>query len=896
MSEEPLSLDFLNLTYESSDGSTVLKEYIEQVANKKLLAYKHIIHTGGKRGESLWTHIINLATVIEKLRPLFPLSGDEMRCLLLALTIHDLNKVSLYGKQANGKSTSYANAASRNNIAQALEQLEVEAFFPEWRAYLADIVYLAHSHQEGTETVIAHDQRLLNQCQLDQGRLTGLLKELMKAADVSDNSHSGEYTTRHEKHIRDKLLGHINAALNEECHSHRYRFVGHRLAELRGLITNVVHNIVVAYMRERYKQDYGPNACIDLLYHPEGVDYLLDKRIPLTWTAQDLHTVAERIGQKLAKLQLEQISQFIKAKPSGINVDDAAIESGASLSAIFMVIQNTVENKRYRLEWRAERNALVRADLEAALHNEHVSAELKEQIMLLLQESDLVPVDEEALKRGEFVTAYRNFLKSHHTDQLNAIKEDAWQRVARLFHLPETSYALALFVDPYRRGYFMGRDLPVKPLETMTEEALADLQQLELQVAQAQASRREKKEGKVKGKESKEAEQLVAHTTDATADISYLIDYLERHLEVWDSATVTAERTLERSIPVIDFGESLRRYADPKRPHTQCCYCGSALKAEEWMAIQVPPSIGVQSFSNRLEGGSARDPKRNVCPVCRTQFILEKLAWRSHRDKQGSEQITFYLHLFPYSFFTQPLLQAWWQSLERLRDQDHTALFLDTKNYFLKWEQAYLEFQQGLPVGYYRSFTEGVGIPTLSEALSNTPVLPLIVPGSGYGKQFLVALEKATLMAQWFDCRVLLSRMPVPLLNLASERIDDEPVALQIEAPPRVMNWLVPRAALTRPEVDTLCHKLSLIHQLVYILVPMGDEQFETAIYDLITAAADDPLALYYETDRLIEQRAAHNKQKSKKELKAEHQAIQLSQRVAPLLEKLTNLEKEKNS
>ena len=36
--------------------------------------------------------------------------------------------------------------------------------------------------------------------------------------------------------------------------------------------------------------------------------------------------------------------------------------------------------------------------------------------------------------------------------------------------------------------------------------------------------------------------------------------------------------------------------------------------------------IGVQSFSNRLEGGSSREPKRNVCDVCRAQFILEKLA------------------------------------------------------------------------------------------------------------------------------------------------------------------------------------------------------------------------------------------------------------------------------
>src|SRR5260370_37815706 len=107
-----------------------------------------------------------------------------------------------------------------------------------------------------------------------------------------------------------------------------------------------------------------------------------------------------------------------------------------------------------------------------------------------------------------------------------------------------------------------------------------------------------------------------------------------------------------------DFGESLRQYAS-KRQYEQCCHCGAALKASEWISVQVPKSIGVQIFSNRLEGGSPREPKRNVSAVCRAQYILEKLAWRSHGDRQGAKQVPFYLHLFPYAFFTQQLLRAW---------------------------------------------------------------------------------------------------------------------------------------------------------------------------------------------------------------------------------------------
>lgn len=870
----PINTDVLDFSYHNADGSDVLEEYIKYIANKKLLRYKHIIHIGGKTGggktgESLWSHILNLVTAIEKLRPLFKLEANEMRCLLLALTTHDLNKVERYQILPGGKKANYANAASRENIPEELEDLKVSSFFPEWEAYLPDIIYLAHAHQEGSTIETVFNQQHIDQCRLDMGRLEGPLKFLMKVADVSDNSHSGDHTAWHEKHIRDKLLNHVNTALNEDGSPRRYRFVGHRLAEQRGLLTNIMHNEIVAYLLETY----GKDACIDLLYHPEGVDYLLDKRILLQWTAATQRAVAERIGQRFAKLQFEQLAQFIKASPSGIGVDDAAMQSGASLEGIFFVIANIVERKQYRLEWREQRNTFTRQDLEKAFTDDSRALDLKQQIAPLLQETDLVPTNENALKRGEFAMAYRNFLKDHRADQLKALKQDAWSRVARLFQLPKEVDTLYALVDPYRRAYFMARDLPEQSIDQMKDTVLEDLAQLETHARQVLAERKAKKP---------QREEMVTPEVEDTQAMSfnsaYIVDYLERHLEIWDS-TLNSPADL-RPVQDINFGESLLRYADPKRQNTQCCYCGSALKAEEWMAIQVPPNIGVQSFSNRLEAGSARDPKRNVCDVCRTQFILEKLAWRSHRDKQGSEHVTFYLHFFPYSYYTQPLLQAWWQSIEKLRDGDHTALFLETRDYFRQWKP----LQAGVPTRYYRTNIEGVGIPTLSEALSNTPILPLIVPGGNYGMQFLKALEQTALIAQWFDSRVILSRMPVPSLNLANESIDKEPVALLVENAPRSMNWLVPEATLTRKSVDLLCQKLSKMYQLADKLTSR-DEAFEATIYDLVVAAAGDPFALHYEVDRLIEQNATRQKGK-----KPEYQAIQLSSIVAPLLKELAQL------
>ena len=165
----------------------------------------------------------------------------------------------------------------------------------------------------------------------------------MKAVDSADNSHSGDHCDPHEVHLRDKLLQHINAAMPER----QYRFFGHRLAELRGLFTNVLHNELVASFREKY----GEDACIDLQYYPEGVNYLLGKDMELVWTADTLRAIATRIERKLAATQLDELDQFIKARPVGIVVDAAAIESGATTAQIFTVIAN--ETVQAGLESRA---------------------------------------------------------------------------------------------------------------------------------------------------------------------------------------------------------------------------------------------------------------------------------------------------------------------------------------------------------------------------------------------------------------------------------------------------------------------------------------------------------------------------------------------------------------
>src|SRR5260370_35234723 len=114
------------------------------------------------------------------------------------------------------------------------------------------------------------------------------------------------------------------------------------------------------------------------------------------WKSRNLKEVAGRVRQKLAEIQLKKLAQFIKTKPAGIAVDDTAMSTGASLSEIFEVITLTVMAKQYKLEWREQPNALLRTDLEKTLADAKTSAELRKQLMSILQEAEHIPSTDSA--------------------------------------------------------------------------------------------------------------------------------------------------------------------------------------------------------------------------------------------------------------------------------------------------------------------------------------------------------------------------------------------------------------------------------------------------------------------------------------------------------------------
>ena len=294
-------------------GSAPYRDFLEELANGEMRRYKAKIQWGHKSGQTYYSHVFDLVSLAQRLLPLFELNDEETRCLFLGILVHDINKLEPYSDFAK-----YANAASPENIAEELESLHVEQFWAEWRDYLDDIVLIAHLHQAiatGTESVI--DQRRYDSGKLSSRRKKGALKHLIQMVDKADNSHNSQYLDPKERKIRRDLLESLNAALQNKA---QYRFVSHRLAELRGLFTNVIHKVINEYLVEKY-------GAIDLMYYPEGVNYLLDNTVSFDWTEQNLRDVAGQVESRL-RVILKTRSRRKFTKPFESQTDHCKVNIG----------------------------------------------------------------------------------------------------------------------------------------------------------------------------------------------------------------------------------------------------------------------------------------------------------------------------------------------------------------------------------------------------------------------------------------------------------------------------------------------------------------------------------------------------------------------------------------
>jgi len=276
----------LDVDNEDESHQDLLAAYYREVANGPMKDYRRILQGGSKQGQNYFTHVLDGIGIFHKLRVarIVEINDLEEYLLFSAYTIHDMNKIPPYG--GRDVKLGYKDIVTAKNIQLELDRIDFRNFFPEWEAHLEDIWLLAHLHQHDAAPLFDLDHSMLR-FKLNYERLLELGK-LMYAADNLDLSH-----TLSESNFKENFLANINA-LSER----RWRWVTHRLGENRALLSNIIHNTVVAYLKERHMHN-NQSVIADMLYYPDGVAYLLPERETFTWSDGDIMEIAHRIAQSI---------------------------------------------------------------------------------------------------------------------------------------------------------------------------------------------------------------------------------------------------------------------------------------------------------------------------------------------------------------------------------------------------------------------------------------------------------------------------------------------------------------------------------------------------------------------------------------------------------------------
>jgi CRISPR-associated protein Csc3 len=775
---------------------SVFKTYIDEVANEGLLPYKRVLHYGKKAGESLYTHVLNGVFVLEQLRPALGLDETEVQVLYTAFTLHDLNKV----REGRRK---YGDLITRKNVVPEVEALNLDRFFPNYATYLEDIMALAlahsaHYHHDGEGLVRDYDPYGLARERVVQ------LKHLMRAADTVDLSHS-----LLERHHKQDFLFHLNTFSDEP-----YEFGTHQLTEDRGLLSNVVHESIVAHLRDVH-------GLIPLLFYPDGVAYLIPRGRAPTLEDGDMTRIGERIAHTISEMTGEQLTDFVQSKPGGITIMPKCLRLGLPFAEIWRVAYSKVQSRtinvdtipvkaRGRLERNFEKNAKAHP-------------EVADQVRAMLErEAPVVAADEATLRQGELTRAYYIFLKKYLAKKVG----DPWRYIYRLLELPKERWPIYEYFDArWDRAYAVAEDIP------LGEEALTQ-------------------------RFAEDGARLLAELGQTDPKVALFEDYVRRYV-VFSFAQE----------PAGDFGAYLEHYVENQ--HGQCVMCSSTLPADDWMAGDVRNDITVQAFSNRLRGGPG-DPKKQICELCRLQFLLEKLNYPPVRN----ETLT-YLHLFPYAFLTAPYIQGLRVGLEQLKREN-----LVERALFLRREQAIRSMSTDRPLQLdFTALTNngkpqpyGLYMPRYSRTVGNRIIFPLNPAGRNDTERFLFALWYAMLLQKYFGCKVLLSGSPVA--PLGKEDIHD----LYVSDVPLAARGLLRRNDYAVYEGDTqtegtlprLWEQVEALFALYRLIRSMDTRRNE--LVAMVRSLGASPLQLFYTVEKLMEARASDR----------EWRLIRLSQRAFP--------------
>ena len=281
-----------------------------------------------KHDQSMVSHLLNgifpsmrLLNLLEAegLGPI-PFTEVERRVYVLAYLMHDVDKIAhIHGVETYNRLDI---ERAKDLVAEHLRLCNVEAFFPDFAAYLEDITYLVVNTQRMWGT---HLNTYLWHLQLKERRLL-LLRHLCTYSD-----HIAYLVTSPAEIHADDQLNTILAALSND----KLVFTYHQLREVRGLLTNVINNGLVNLFIAGRQHDTWP-----YLFFSDGVVYITRKSLQFTLTTEQVVDTVQRQLRQICAGTIKSQAPGFKFSIQGIAKHPGYYFEFLSLEEYFDLLAN----------------------------------------------------------------------------------------------------------------------------------------------------------------------------------------------------------------------------------------------------------------------------------------------------------------------------------------------------------------------------------------------------------------------------------------------------------------------------------------------------------------------------------------------------------------------------
>jgi CRISPR-associated protein Csc3 len=592
-----------------------------------------------------------------------------------------------------------------------------------------------------------------------------------------------------ERQHKATFLSHFNAYSTTQ-----YEFVYHVIGEQRGILTNAIHNRVAEYLWRNLK-------LLPLLYYPEGVAYLAQRGSLYVVDEGAQDAMAQAVANFLENQTRGRFESFIKAGNQGIKIDQKCLELGISFEQLWQRVDAIIQGKNYStlasMEESARKRTKTKLEGDVSSEADWWRSKLSDQYLL--------PTERETLRLGELIRSYYIFLAKHFKREY----KDPWAYLYELLQVDEPTRKKYAYLDPnYDRPYVVAADLLLNYMDLYS--------------------------------------MLLAEGATLLGDQALESPWRG----VFQQYIREQVRFSFQSLADTAFGEFLRRYV--VNNHRQSAFGSSSFAADLWRAGDVTKTIKVQQFSNRLAAGPG-DPVKNVDPITRAQFLLEKLNY-----VPAYEATTYYLQIYPYAFFPEAYLRMWRDTVSELAAQDVSALFLKSDEIL----RSIFEDRGQIKLHAAGTKSNGLPLPGAGEVFGNLLIWPLNAPGANDTECFWYAFTCAFAMQRFVGGRVVLTRSPVPILSAEEAQAFD----LYTDQIPAAFTNLLQQNGYAYMELARLQTQLAAIYAVQREVGGTSDE-----LLPLLRSTGDGPLGIYFAAERLLTKQIRSNKKAKAPEWLAIH-------------------------